>query len=70
MCDFRRELPLGEGFNEWERAFAERIPALGEGPESSRWQMSCICLSGVTSVPALLAVLGKKKICSMPAFSM
>jgi hypothetical protein len=34
-CDFRRGFPLGEGFNERERAFAERIPALGEGPESS-----------------------------------
>jgi hypothetical protein len=34
-CDFRRGLPLGEGFNVRERAFAERIPALGEGPESS-----------------------------------
>jgi hypothetical protein len=32
-CDFRRGFPLGEGFNERERAFAERIPALGEGPE-------------------------------------
>jgi hypothetical protein len=34
-CDFCREFPLGEGFGEWERAFTERIPALGEGPESS-----------------------------------
>jgi hypothetical protein len=33
-CDFRRGFPLGEGFNERERAFAESIPALGEGPES------------------------------------
>jgi hypothetical protein len=38
MCDFRREFPLGEGFDEWERAFTERIPALGEGPESSSVQ--------------------------------
>jgi hypothetical protein len=34
MCGLRRELPLGEAFNEWERAFAERIPTLGEDPES------------------------------------
>jgi hypothetical protein len=35
MCGLRRELPLGEAFNEWERAFAKRIPALSEDPESS-----------------------------------
>jgi hypothetical protein len=35
MCGLRRELPLSEAFNKWERAFAERIPALGEDPEYS-----------------------------------
>jgi hypothetical protein len=42
-CDFRRGFPLGEGFNERERAFAESIPALGEGPES--------CSAFTTSFP-------------------
>jgi hypothetical protein len=42
-CGLRREFPLGEAFNEWERAFTERIPTLDEDPES---------ISGRTHLPA------------------
>jgi hypothetical protein len=49
-CDFRRELPLGEGFNERERAFTERIPALGEGPKSSSKSLHLLDISTSSEV--------------------
>jgi hypothetical protein len=44
------EIPLGEAFNEWKRAFTERIPALGEGPKSSSKSLHLLDISTSSEV--------------------